>query len=151
MAIEEITLSAPCEPEQPTSVDSDKAQGQPGETGVARNARAYLQAARARDRVSCTQRRRQKRLEQFEQAVKTLVKSIATEASRDITDRSERLDVRTRIYSGVMVLAKAISHDQRAMLDRSRTSRRRSLTLAALGLLGIGMTLVANGWIQIPG
>ena len=151
MPIEEITLSAPCEPEQQTTADSDKAQGQPDETDVARHARAYLQAARTRDRVSCTQRGRQKRLEQFDQTVKTLVKSIATEASRNITDRSERLDVRTRIYSGVMVLAKAISHDQRTMLDRSRTSRRRSLILATLGLLGIGMTLVANGWIQIPG
>ena len=150
MAIEEITLSAPCEPEQPTTADSDKTQDQRCETDVSRHARAYLQAARARDQVSSTQRG-QKRLEQFEQTVKTLVKSIATEASRDIPDRSERLDVRTRIYSGVMVLAKAISHDHRAMLDRSRTSRRRSLILAALGLLGIGMTLVANGWIQIPG
>ncbi len=151
MPIEEITLSAPCEPEQRTTADSDKAHGQPGETGVARHARAYLQAARARGRISCRQRQRQKRLEQFEQTVKTLVKRIATEASSDIADRSERLDVRTRIYSGVMVLAKAISHDQRAMLDRSRTSRHRSLILAALGLLGIGMTLVANGWIEIPG
>lgn len=151
MPIEEITLSAPCEPEQRTTAESDTAQGQPGETDVVRDARAYLQAARVRDRFSCTQRGRQKRLEQFDQTVKTLVKSIATEASRNITDRSERLDVRTRIYSGVMVLAKAISHDQRTMLDRSRTSRRRSLILATLGLLGIGMTLVANGWIQIPG
>jgi hypothetical protein len=90
------------------------------------------------------------KLPRFEQAAKTVVKSIATEASRVVVDRPARTDVRTRFYAAAMVLVRAVSIDQQKVLERSRRRLRWSAALAIVGLLGICWTLVGNGTLPRP-
>jgi hypothetical protein len=153
MAVEEITLSAVGKPER----WNDEAEIIPVEReslrdtqGMAVLAKAYLKAARARDRFAFTRKGKARRRERFDQAVKAVVKTIASEASRIVDDRPARLEVRTRLYVGVMVLTNAVSIDQLRLLERSRRTLRWSVGLAIVGLLGIGGTLVGNGVLPRP-
>lgn len=155
MAIEEITISAPGEPDGPGGADQRSASNQAASDAmepldIRRLARNFLKAARARDRLVFTQRGRKRRQERFNQALKSIVKDMATEASREVRSRSGRLEVRTRVYTTMMVLAKAVAEDQLRMIGRSRSSLRWGVGLIILGLGCIVFTLVANGWLELP-
>lgn len=154
MAIEEITLSAVGDPDRWNDATADNGNDERGATAGTREmaafARAYVKAARARNRFAFTRRGQERRRERFDKAAKTIVKSIATEAARVVVDRPARLEVRTRIYSGVMVLTKAVSVDQLKLIDRSRRRMRWSLALAGIGLAGISWTLIQNGMLPWP-
>jgi len=153
MAVEEITLSAVRKPGRWTDeaeVIPAERESPSGAQEMAVLAKAYLAAARARDRFAFTRKGHARRRERFDQAVKTVVKTIASEASRIIEDRPARLEVRTRLYVGVMVLTNAVSIDQMRLLERSRRNLRWSVGLAIVGLLGIGGTLVGNGILPRP-
>lgn len=153
MAVEEITLSAVGKPNR----RNDDAENLSGEREPLRDAKelgalaeAYLAAARARDRFAFTRKGQARRRERFDQAVKTVVKTIASEASRVLDDRPARLEVRTRLYVGVMVLTNAVSIDQLRLIERSRRTLRWSVGIAVVGLLGIGGTLIGNGVLPRP-
>jgi uncharacterized membrane protein len=151
MPVEEITLSTVGKPHR-----NDEAQitGERGATREAEEiavlARAYLEAAHARDLFAFTRKGRARRRERFDQAVKTVVKTIASEAARIVHDRPARLEVRTRLYVGVMAFTNAVSIDQQRLLARSRCNLRWSVGLAIVGLLGICGTLISNGVLPRP-
>ena len=148
MAVEQITLSAVAAADRWTNDDVDLEER--GSHEITALVRTYLNAARARDRFAFTRNGRARRRERFEQAAKTVVKSIATEASRVVVDRPSRADARTRFYAGAMILVRAVSIDQQKILARSRRRLRWSAVLAIVGLLGICGTLVANGMLPQP-
>ena len=148
MPVEQITLSAVAAPDRWTNADVDLQES--GSPEITVLARSYLRAARARDRFAFTRNGRVRRRERFEQAAKTVVKSIATEASRGVVDRPARADARTRFYAGAMVLVRVVSIDQQKILARSRRRLRWSAVLAIVGLLGVWWTLVANGMLPQP-
>lgn len=148
MAVEQITLSSVAAPVRATNDDVDLEER--GSHEIATLVRTYLTAARARDRFAFTRNGRARRRERFEQAAKTVVKSIATEASRGVVDRPVRADARTRFYTGAMVLVRAVSIDQQQVLERSRRMLRWSAIFAIVGLLGIWWTLVRNGVLPRP-
>ena len=110
----------------------------------------YLKAARVRDRLALTQRARQRRQERFQLALKTLAKGMATEATRTVHERPLRLDIRTRIYGTMMVLARVTSEDHLAVVGRARNTLRWALSIAVLGFAGIVFTVLANGWLAVP-
>ena len=148
MPVEQITLSADAAPDRWTNDDIDLKER--GSHEITALVRSYLKAARARDRFAFTRNGRARRRDRFEQTAKTVVKSIATEASSVVADRVARADARTRFYAGAMVLVRAISIDQQKVLERSRQRLHWSAILAIVGLLGICGTLIANGMFPRP-
>ena len=148
MAVEQITLGTVATPDHKTNGDTDLSERSSLEMTAL--VRTYLDAARTRDRFAFTHGGHARRRERFEQAAKTVAKSIATEASRGIVDRPARADVRTRLYMGSMILVRAVSMDQREVLERARRYLRWSVAFAIVGLLGIYGTLVGNGVLPQP-
>ena len=94
MAVEEVVLSVPGHAD---GVNASAGSPAPAGGALERAVQDYFASARARDRLAIGGWMRQRRRERYDLALKTLVKTIATEASRNVTDRSARLDVRTQV------------------------------------------------------
>ena len=93
MAVEEVVLSVPGHAD---GVNASAGSPAPAGGALERAVQDYFASARARDRLAIGGWMRQRRRERYDLALKTLVKTIATEASRNVTDRSARLDDRAR-------------------------------------------------------
>lgn len=109
--------------------------------------RSYREMVQQRDRFGLTRKSRQRRQDTFEAAYKSLVKQIATEATRGIRDRSSKLRVRTQIYKSVMALVQSSARDQKTKAKRTRRLFRWSLAVAGTGVFGLATGLIADGWL----
>jgi hypothetical protein len=148
VAVEEVVLSVPGDPngcEDPASGISPS-----GTTdGLERVVREYFKSARARGGLALSDRMRQRRHERFDIALKTLVKTMATEASRPVAERPLRLDVRTQVYAYMMTLVRIMARDHLIVIRRARRTLRWGLAFATVGAVGFLYTLIANGWLSI--
>jgi hypothetical protein len=146
--MEEITLSVPR-----TLPDRQEAPAR-NETGspqapveLERLARGFLAAARSRDRPALTDRHRRQRQENFELRLKGLIKPVASETADLIADRRCRIEVRTRIYAAMMVMARVSAQDQVRTVRRCRRALRWAFASGAVGTAGMFFTVMAKGWI----
>ena len=110
-------------------------------------ARSYSEMVQQRDRFGFTRKSRQRRQDTFETAYRSLVKQIATEATRGIRDRSSKLRARTQIYKSVMALVQSSARDQKTKAKRTRRLFRWSLAVAGTGVFGLATGLIAGGWL----
>jgi hypothetical protein len=151
MAVEEVVLSVPGHPQSWTEPQSERhaSEGSPADPSGTLEpvVRDYFVSARATDRLAVGNWIRRRRRERFDLALKSLVKTIAMEASRKVPDRAARLDVKTQVYGSVMGLAQAMSRDQLIVIRRARRTLRWGLAFAAIGVTGVMFTLIANGWL----
>lgn len=144
MAVEEVVLSIPGHPDRSGESEESVAGASGAFEAVVRG---YFDSARGRDRPAMGDWIRRRRRKRFDLALKTLVKTIATEASRKVVDRGARLDVRTQVYGSVMSLVQAMTDDHLIAIRRARRTLRWGLAFAALGATGIAYTLMVNGWL----
>ena len=145
MAVEEVVLSVPGHAD---GVNASAGSPAPAGGALERAVQDYFASARARDRLAIGGWMRQRRRERYDLALKTLVKTIATEASRNVIDRSARLDVRTQVYASVMSLVRVVASDQLAVIGRARRMLGWALAFAVVGVAGVTYTvdtLIANG------
>ena len=149
--IEEIILSVPgAEPvlegrrsaDRIDDVDSAVDTGSEDEI-----VRSYREMVQQRDRFGLTRKSHQRRQDTFETAYRSLVRQIATEATRGIRDRSSKLRARTQIYKSVMALVQSSARDQKAEAKRTRRLFRWSLAVAGTGVFGLATGLIAGGWL----
>lgn len=154
MPMEKITLSVPQNLlERSRGDDEGTPESDAKSEKIARTSEltgAYLNAVRARDRLAFTNKGRMRNWERFNQSLKAVVRNVATDASCAVKDRSARLEIRTRIYAGVMQLANTMSRDQFDIMMRARMRFRWSLVVGTVGLLGITSTLVVNDIVKWP-
>ena len=141
MAVEEVVLSVVGHADR-----SEVSGGSPVEgTGtLERLIKDYFDSVRARDRFAIGSRMRRRRRERYDLALKTLVKTMASEASRNVPDRAVRLGVRAQVYGSVMLLVRTMARDHLIAVGRARSMLRWGLALAAIGTTGAIYTLIAN-------
>lgn len=145
MAVEEVVLSVPGHPD---GFGASDASPTPANGALERVVRDYFASARARNRRAIGGWMRRRRRERYDLALKTLVKTIATEASRNVTDRSARLDARTQIYASVMSLVRMIAKDHLTIIGRARRTLLWAFAFAIVGVAGVVYTVnaaLANG------
>ena len=148
MAVEEITLHPVRLPELVKRSESPP-DNDPGPEDLNPIVRDYVTAIRHRDRFTLSAKSHQRNQDRFDLTLKTLVKTMATQASSRVRDHDSRMIIRTEIYSLTMMLVQALSEDQRVCLRKSRQIMKWGMILGALGILGVGATAFLNGWIQI--
>lgn len=112
--------------------------------------RDIVRTCKARDRVALTASGRRRRQEDFETAMKSLVKRTASEVTRPIVDRASRMAARTRIYAAMMVLVESAARDREAIVRQGRTARRNSIILTLTAMIVLGLLAVSKGWIALP-
>jgi hypothetical protein len=141
MAVEEVVLSVVGHADR-----SEASGGSPvdGTGTLERLIRDYVDSARAQHRFAIGSWMRRRRRQRYDLALKTLVKTMASEASRNVPDRTARLGVRTQVYGSVMLLARTMASDHLIIVGRARNMLRWGLALAAIGTTGAIYTLIAN-------
>lgn len=146
--MEEITLAVPNTFSDSPGASAPSGTGPGGAPGeLERMARAFLAAARSRDRLALTERTRRRRQENFELQLKRLVKTVASETAGTVPDRRARADVRTRIYAAMTVVVRLAAQDQRRTARRARLVLRWAMASAGVGAAGTLFTLKSNGWL----
>jgi hypothetical protein len=145
MAVEEVVLSVPGHSD---GVTAPAASTAPASEALEHIVRDYFAKARARDRIALGGWMRDRRRERYDLALKTLVKAIATEASRNVEDRGARVYARTQIYASVMSLVRMVASDHLVVIGRARRMLCWALAFAVVAVAGVVYivdTLIGNG------
>ncbi len=111
---------------------------------------AFDAAARKRNSFAMTDSQRKHRVERFEQALKAIAKRMSAQAANHVSDREARSEVRIQVYRGLMLLLNQLGRRQEASAASARRALKWGFGVAGMGLLGMGITLVATGALQIP-
>ena len=148
MAVEEITLHPVRLPKLVKRTEASP-EDDPGPEDLNPIVRDYMAAIRLRDRFALSTKSQQRNQDRFDLRLKTLVKTMATQASSRVRDHDSRTVIRTEIYTLTMMLVQALSEDQRVRLRKSRRIMKWGSMLGVLGILSILTTAFLNDWIQI--
>lgn len=111
---------------------------------------AFDAAARKRNAFALTESQKKHRVERFEQALKAIAKRMSAQAANHVSDREARSEVRIQVYRGLMLLLNQLGRRQEASAASARRALKWGFGVASMALLGMGITLIATGAVQIP-